>query len=457
MPLMTANSSQQTVQTTVGKQYQQVETDSAPSSGSGYARRGYSSAAVLPTNAKYKPDGFHSSSSDISLQKKYGHDPSISGPPSGTFRTSMIAPPPSAPAAVLTSRSNPYAASSAYGVSPVMARPRYPTYDAISDTVGAAPGGPATGYNYNPYAMSQMPGVQFNMYNPGTSSHHQNYMLYGENNHQIASLTPWKTATAPDGRTYYYNEITNETTWEMPSNMFQQPAPSTTPANAAIHDDTIQSTEPTISAGQTTPVCPETSTVEATSMNENDVSGTKNVDACNPSTKSFFDVSVSDDLDSKSYQPSNSVSGKFTQSVFEVNDNSDPNVVSVAFNDQFKSFNIDNSCTDQLMSATSASELFEKIIDASPTTRSEAPCSLIESKPSVETTSHTEFMPTISIDIHSAAMHVAQETLNDDKANISQDDDFLPQPPFVVDDSNEDDDFADDDLPPPPMIDISLS
>jgi hypothetical protein len=376
----------------------------------------------------------------------------------------MIAPPPSAPAAAFGS--NPYAASSTYGVSPAMARPRYPTYDAISDTVGAAPGGPATCYNYNPYAMSQMPGVQLNMYNPGTSSHHQNYMqqnVYGEHNHQIASFTPWKTATAPDGRTYYYNEITNETTWEMPSDTFQQPAPSTTPANAANHDDTIQSTKSTISAGQTTPVHPETSTVEATSMNENDISqvasstGTKNVDACNPSTKSFFDVSVSDDLDSKSYQPSDSVSEKFTQSVFEVNDNSDPNVDSVAINDQFKSFNIDNSCTDQLMSAASASELFEKTINASPTTRSEAPCSSIESKPSVETTSHTEFMPTISIDIHSAAMYVAQETLNDDKANISQDNDFLPQPPFVVDESNEDDDFADDDLPPPPMIDISLS
>ncbi len=65
-------------------------------SSSTYARRGYSTAAVLPSNSKYKPDGFHSSSSDKRLQQKYGHDASITGPPSGNYNThSNIAPPPS--------------------------------------------------------------------------------------------------------------------------------------------------------------------------------------------------------------------------------------------------------------------------------------------------------------------------------------------------------------------------
>mmetsp|Transcript_21027 Transcript_21027/g.31722 ORF Transcript_21027/g.31722 Transcript_21027/m.31722 type:complete len:414 (-) Transcript_21027:55-1296(-) len=48
-------------------------TEPAPDSGShtGYARRGHSSLAIGQN--KYQPDGFHSSSSDVNLQKKYGH------------------------------------------------------------------------------------------------------------------------------------------------------------------------------------------------------------------------------------------------------------------------------------------------------------------------------------------------------------------------------------------------
>ncbi|KAG7360789.1 WW domain containing protein [Nitzschia inconspicua] len=48
-----------------------TSTGSVASTESGYSRTGGSSAAVFST--KYRADGFHSSSSDVSLQKKYGH------------------------------------------------------------------------------------------------------------------------------------------------------------------------------------------------------------------------------------------------------------------------------------------------------------------------------------------------------------------------------------------------
>lgn len=34
-----------------------------------------------------------------------------------------------------------------------------------------------------------------------------------------AAYSPWKTATSPDGQIYYYNEKTNETTWDKPAGM----------------------------------------------------------------------------------------------------------------------------------------------------------------------------------------------------------------------------------------------
>ena len=184
--------------------------NTAPNSTNGYARKGHSSAAVLPKNAKYKPDGFHSSSSDVNLQQKYGHDKSITGPPSGRYNTSNIAPPPSA------SNSgggyNPYAVSAAYGSSPAMSRPRYPTYDAVSDTVGAATGSDYGGQNA--YATPSQNVPQYNVYTPQPQSN------------QMPTSSSWKAATAPDGRTYYFNEVTNETTWTLPEMTQEAPAPS---------------------------------------------------------------------------------------------------------------------------------------------------------------------------------------------------------------------------------------
>ena len=107
---------------------------SAPSSGNSgrhtYSRSGSSSAAVL-SKAKFRPDGFHSSSSDVNLQKKYGH--SSHGTP-----VAAIPPPPTSgnsagPPAMTSSGANPYAAgSSAFGSANRYgsATSRYPVYGA---------------------------------------------------------------------------------------------------------------------------------------------------------------------------------------------------------------------------------------------------------------------------------------------------------------------------------------
>jgi hypothetical protein len=68
-----------------------TSTGSVTSTDSGYSRSGGSSAAVFST--KYRADGFHSSSSDISLQKKYGHI-------NATTHNAAVPPPPSSGNAV---------------------------------------------------------------------------------------------------------------------------------------------------------------------------------------------------------------------------------------------------------------------------------------------------------------------------------------------------------------------
>lgn len=133
-------------------------------SGSGYSRVGSSSAA-LSTASKYRADGFHSSSSDVSLQKKYGHS-SVSG-------YGSVAPPPSsgnsAAAATIpqipSGGANPFAAGgpgSRYGGIPGR---RYVSYGQVAQ----APA-PASGPVYSNYGAPQggaATGVA--MFSPGGS------------------------------------------------------------------------------------------------------------------------------------------------------------------------------------------------------------------------------------------------------------------------------------------------
>lgn len=141
---------------------------SAPSSGEQhtYARSGSSSAANL-AGAKYRPDGFHSSSSDVSLQKKYGHS---------SHGTPVAFPPPpssgnSSVGSAGTPGPNPFAAgmsafgsANRYGTS---SRARYPVYDPITGqaSVVASAGGH--------YSTQQPPAPTFTVFQPGQMTYQQ--------------------------------------------------------------------------------------------------------------------------------------------------------------------------------------------------------------------------------------------------------------------------------------------
>ena len=196
------------------KQIPTNQTNAPPNSGGSYARRGFSSAAVLPSKSKYKPDGFHSSSSDVSLQKKYGHDASITGPPSGQYAATSIAPPPSSTGSSVAVAGvapgyNPYAGGIATSA---MARPRYPTYDAVSGAVGAA--ATANSAYVNPYAVAPQPAVNYNVYTPNNQyndyqqpQQQQHQPSYGYNQQQQAyDYSQQQQYQQPQQQTYDYGQ-----------------------------------------------------------------------------------------------------------------------------------------------------------------------------------------------------------------------------------------------------------
>ena len=137
-----------------------------PASGGqgGYALSGGSSAAIYkPTDGKrvYKADGFHSSSSDVSLQRKYGHV-NVSG-------GAGVAPPPSSGNAVgsafpagavpghnpFAGGANPYASGGA--------KSRYVAYDAVTGQTTTMPSRPGAPGGYTPAA----PTPNFQVFSPG--------------------------------------------------------------------------------------------------------------------------------------------------------------------------------------------------------------------------------------------------------------------------------------------------
>lgn len=119
----------------------QCDPPKPPSSGGRgvrYARTGGSSAAIYkPDGARYvKADGFHSSSSDVNLQRKYGHVPvnygNIAPPPSSHNAAGTTCPLPA------SGGTNPYAGgNNPYYVG--RASQRYVAYDAVTGETSSIP------------------------------------------------------------------------------------------------------------------------------------------------------------------------------------------------------------------------------------------------------------------------------------------------------------------------------
>eukprot|EP00591_Stephanopyxis_turris_P002673 CAMPEP_0195520534 /NCGR_PEP_ID=MMETSP0794_2-20130614/17113_1 /TAXON_ID=515487 /ORGANISM="Stephanopyxis turris, Strain CCMP 815" /LENGTH=512 /DNA_ID=CAMNT_0040649915 /DNA_START=42 /DNA_END=1580 /DNA_ORIENTATION=+ len=141
--------------------------------------RSYSRFNSSDSDSKYKPDGFHSSASDVDLQRKYGHvnanaNANLPPPPTGGAN---FPPPPAAAAAAGEVRSGPASAGSklppppfsysAYGNAAAATKPRYPVYDAVTGVTSAPPplpmGGSSAPSSFGaPPPVMQMP----NVFNP---------------------------------------------------------------------------------------------------------------------------------------------------------------------------------------------------------------------------------------------------------------------------------------------------
>ena len=490
-------------------------TTSAPSSGNGYAMRGFSSAAVLPKNSKYKPDGFHSSSSDVSLQKKYGHDSSITGPPSGNYNSSSIkiAPPPSATSGGSGGAAtggggsgyNPYASSTTFGASPAMARPRYPTYDAVSDTVGMASSGGnanAGGYGYNPYGATAAAAPaqgQYNVYTPQQQQQYQQpaydysqqqqqqyqqpaydysqqqqqqYQQQPANDYsqqqQVTNASPWKAAMSPEGQTYYYNEVTSETTWDMPAEMqYQQSAvanqtsPVEVQAQPAVGVNANAAVDPTGIQGQTSPVANQTSPI-ATEEPRSVVQSAETAPVVQEPLK------MQESAPSLVEQPLVTPTSQQTQSFFGSTPQPNEftpvaaNPVS-AVNEQMQYMNVGGGPVRQTSTASaSATDLFgTPPVGANTGTASAAglfsPGSPSDVKPEV----NQAFEDANDSDDSLAPPPIATEDHFPVGDNLplegEGDDDFLPPPPFGESSNDNDQSGQDEDLPPPPMMEISLS
>ncbi|KAL3941593.1 MAG: hypothetical protein SGBAC_004067 [Bacillariaceae sp.] len=137
----------------------------ASNTAGGYSLKGSSSAAIF--SSKYTADGFHSSSSDVNLQQKYGHATDV--------RQQVTAPPPSSGnAASLSSLSEGAPASGNLGGDPinnpfsrgsVLPKKRYVSYGPTA-TQPAAPTAP-----YDQYAPAPVaPAAAYSTFAPGNAA-----------------------------------------------------------------------------------------------------------------------------------------------------------------------------------------------------------------------------------------------------------------------------------------------
>eukprot|EP00551_Chaetoceros_affinis_P008143 CAMPEP_0203683786 /NCGR_PEP_ID=MMETSP0090-20130426/47703_1 /ASSEMBLY_ACC=CAM_ASM_001088 /TAXON_ID=426623 /ORGANISM="Chaetoceros affinis, Strain CCMP159" /LENGTH=1339 /DNA_ID=CAMNT_0050552941 /DNA_START=34 /DNA_END=4053 /DNA_ORIENTATION=- len=204
---------------------------SKASSSSGYAKRGHSTIAILPSNSKYKPDGFHSSSSDARLAAKYGHNNNIAGPPSGlAFNANALAAPPKA---VSSGYSNPYGNSgnnmmNNYGFSAHQASTYAPGannniagygnqnthgYNAADTTVGVSgqynAHNSSTAYNYQ---MSNGSTANQSQWTASDYSNQYQYQQYQHQQYQQPNVGNDEYPAVAQGQAQQQNQATDPTT-----------------------------------------------------------------------------------------------------------------------------------------------------------------------------------------------------------------------------------------------------
>lgn len=73
---------------------------------------------------------------------------------------------------------------------------------------------PYGGYNQQNPLINHQPSIQYG----SSSAYYGSQPSYQAQN--IVTVSDWKSATTPEGQTYYYNAKTGETTWEKPPGMF---------------------------------------------------------------------------------------------------------------------------------------------------------------------------------------------------------------------------------------------
>ncbi|OQR99555.1 UDP-3-O-,3-hydroxymyristoyl glucosamine N-acyltransferase [Thraustotheca clavata] len=100
-----------------------------------------------------------------------------------------------------------------------------------NSTFGGLPAVPIMEYRRQLTHLRQFDDIKFDRHEMAESDHHNTMLL-----HQLERPATWSEHTAPDGRMYYYNSTTGESTWERPAELgarAQQPSPAPVQATTA--------------------------------------------------------------------------------------------------------------------------------------------------------------------------------------------------------------------------------
>mmetsp|Transcript_6204 Transcript_6204/g.9064 ORF Transcript_6204/g.9064 Transcript_6204/m.9064 type:complete len:435 (+) Transcript_6204:59-1363(+) len=167
------------------------------------------SSAPTSANLRYRPDGFHSSASDLSLQAKYGHHvvapgsagavvpppPLLVAPPRATTSAATAMPPPpftySSTTATTTTTTARYPTAS-----------RYLAYDAITGQSMALPPAASTRNRTQQQQQQQQVPQQFQVFAPPSTEQNQQSNEGGPTINHSSAPPPMMTIPPPQQRQY---------------------------------------------------------------------------------------------------------------------------------------------------------------------------------------------------------------------------------------------------------------